>query len=184
MTLSRETLDGILNDNSYFGSTVGRVANRVANAVFKVDDKVGCPCLVIDHVHWAPSPLLPSQFEHLCCPSDAGASRQEYKLEANNGPNHLHGGPKGLDKVVWTAQVLPAGEEGKERVGVRFSYVSPDGDEGYPGELHVQVGHMRRMGEERGDGGQGGSRVVVLADLADRGARCVDPFREIEREGG
>lgn len=45
VTLSRETLDGILNDNRYFGSTVGRVANRVANAVFKVDDKVGCTCL-------------------------------------------------------------------------------------------------------------------------------------------
>lgn len=93
--------------------------------------------------HGALFPSSPPK-SRTCRPSDAGASRQEYKLEANNGPNHLHGGPKGLDKVVWKAEVLPAGEEGKERVGVKFSYVSPDGDEGYPGELHVQVGHMRR----------------------------------------
>jgi hypothetical protein len=108
-------------------------------------------------VHWAPSPLFPSQFKGLYRPSDAGESCQEYKLEANNGPNHLHGGPKGLDKVVWTAQVLPAGEEGKERVGVRFSYVSPDGDEGYPGELHVQVGHTQGRGGGGGAGVWGGS---------------------------
>ncbi|WP_223589050.1 aldose epimerase family protein [Neobacillus bataviensis] len=56
---------------------------------------------------------------------------QSYTLAKNDGNNHLHGGIKGLDKVVWDAEVM---EE-----GVRFSYFSPDGDEGYPGNLHIQV---------------------------------------------
>ncbi len=58
-----------------------------------------------------------------------------YKLAVNNGPNHLHGGLKGFDKVVWKAEVLPA----KEGQAVKFTYRSPDGEEGYPGNLDVTV---------------------------------------------
>lgn len=62
---------------------------------------------------------------------------REYTLAVNNGPNHLHGGEKrSLDKVVWKA------EETQGRNGepvVRFSYTSPDGEEGYPGTLRVVV---------------------------------------------
>lgn len=61
---------------------------------------------------------------------------KEYSLAVNNGPNHLHGGTeKSLDKVIWKANPF-ANERGQ---GVRFSYISPDGEEGYPGELSVQV---------------------------------------------
>jgi aldose 1-epimerase len=59
----------------------------------------------------------------------------EYTLAANDGPNHLHGGVKGFDKYVWKAEPL----EGDGFVGVRFSHVSPDGDEGYPGTLSATV---------------------------------------------
>lgn len=55
-----------------------------------------------------------------------------YKLAANQPPNHLHGGRKGFDKVLWRARPLPG-------AAVRFDYTSPDGEEGYPGELRVTV---------------------------------------------
>ena len=56
-----------------------------------------------------------------------------YELATNNGPNHLHGGNKGFDKVLWTAAPV----EGKN--AVTFTRTSPDGEEGYPGNLQVQV---------------------------------------------
>jgi aldose 1-epimerase len=55
-----------------------------------------------------------------------------YSLAINNGANHLHGGLKGFDKKVWDTLVLPDG-------GVQMSIVSPDGEEGYPGNLSVRV---------------------------------------------
>lgn len=60
----------------------------------------------------------------------------EYKVAANNGKNHIHGGLKAFDKKVWDARVLPASDE---EVAVEFSCLSPDGDEGYPGNLRVTV---------------------------------------------
>src|ERR1041385_5661682 len=59
----------------------------------------------------------------------------EYKLAVNNGDNTLHGGLKGFDKVVWT------GKEMKTKAGpaVALTYLSKDGEEGYPGNLNVRV---------------------------------------------
>jgi aldose 1-epimerase len=54
-----------------------------------------------------------------------------YKLAANDGPNTLHGGTKGFDKVVWTAMDIST----KDTPGVEMRYVSKDMEEGYPGEL-------------------------------------------------
>ena len=59
----------------------------------------------------------------------------EYKLAVNNGENHLHGGIKGFDKVVWTG-VARSTKGGPEIV---LTYLSKDGDEGYPGNLKVTV---------------------------------------------
>lgn len=60
---------------------------------------------------------------------------KEYKLATNNGPNALHGGIKGFDKVIWTAKVVSR----PEGPAVQFHYTSPDGEEGYPGTLKVNV---------------------------------------------
>ena len=58
---------------------------------------------------------------------------KDYQLAKNNGPNHLHGGKVGFDKVVWSAKILEVG------TGVTFTLRSPDGDEGYPGNLISKV---------------------------------------------
>ncbi len=59
-----------------------------------------------------------------------------YQLAVNNGPNHLHGGVKEpLAKVIWQGKQV----EVKDAQAVRFTYTSPDGQEGYPGTLNVAV---------------------------------------------
>jgi aldose 1-epimerase len=98
VVLSLDSLQDYLDRHPYFGSTVGRYANRIAKGRFSLLGK-------------------------------------EYKLATNNGPNHLHGGNKGFDKVVWSAEpVKTAGA-----AGLVFTHESPDGDEGYPGKLNVKA---------------------------------------------
>lgn len=58
-----------------------------------------------------------------------------YKLAANNGPNHLHGGLRGFDRQVWASEAFEKGDQ----CCMRFRLTSPDGDEGYPGKLDVTV---------------------------------------------
>jgi aldose 1-epimerase len=60
----------------------------------------------------------------------------EYKLAANNGKNHLHGGRAGFASKHWRGQALPS-KPGES--AVQFSYTSKDGEEGYPGNLDVKV---------------------------------------------
>jgi aldose 1-epimerase len=98
VVLGFDSLEGYLTRHPYFGSTVGRVANRVAGGKFSLDGN-------------------------------------DYSLAVNNGPNSLHGGLKGFDRVVWKAEdVSSPGEP-----AVKFTYRSPDGEEGYPGNLDVAV---------------------------------------------
>lgn len=60
---------------------------------------------------------------------------QVYDLAKNNGPNHLHGGLAGFDKKLWDATSF----DNADGIGVALTYVSPDGEEGYPGTLTSKV---------------------------------------------
>jgi aldose 1-epimerase len=82
----------------FVGATIGRYANRIANARFRL-----------------------------------GA--REFALAANDGANHLHGGPRGFQIRTWSSRPVDDGE----RAGVRFEHASADGEEGYPGALAAGV---------------------------------------------
>jgi len=98
VVLGYPDLTGYLTMPQYFGSTVGRFANRIAGARFSLDGTT-------------------------------------YSLPANDSANSLHGGTRGFDKVVWTVDEITSGPV----ASVSLSYVSPDGEEGYPGTLNVRV---------------------------------------------
>lgn len=66
----------------------------------------------------------------------------EYSLPTNDGPNSLHGGNVGFDKRAWKAQQI----DGDSGVGVEMTYRSPDGEEGYPGNLDVTVRYTLAAG--------------------------------------
>ncbi|KAK4119097.1 galactose mutarotase-like protein [Parathielavia appendiculata] len=112
----------------YFGETIGRVANRIKGA--KLDGLNG---------------------------------GQTYTLAANNGPNNLHGGNVGWGKKIWNGgtpvgvRKIPGieGLEGGE--SVKFTLVSQDGDEGFPGTVEVSV--VYTVGKQVQDG----KEVIVLA---------------------
>lgn len=96
VVLGYANLADYLAKPQYFGSTVGRFANRIARGRFVLDGR-------------------------------------SYQLATNNGPNSLHGGLRGFDKVLWKVDRVSRGVS----AAVTFSYVSPDGEEGYPGTLTV-----------------------------------------------
>ncbi|HEY6802491.1 MAG TPA: aldose epimerase family protein [Pyrinomonadaceae bacterium] len=62
---------------------------------------------------------------------------ETYQLAQNNGANHLHGGPHGFDKRVWSAHAEESGAE----VVLQLSYLSKDGEENYPGDLLAKVNY-------------------------------------------
>ena len=81
-------------------AVIGRVANRIANARFSIDDV-------------------------------------EYRVTVNNrGKHHIHGGDRGFARVVWDAVALPLTEN---EAGVRLTYLSVDGEDGYPGNVTATV---------------------------------------------
>lgn len=59
----------------------------------------------------------------------------EFQLTANEDPNHLHGGKQGFNSVIWKTEFI----EQDDAIGLRFSYLSRDGEEGYPGNLDTDI---------------------------------------------
>ncbi|MDR2910469.1 MAG: galactose mutarotase [Bacteroidales bacterium] len=92
-----DNIDAIIKGDLFGGATIGRFANRIANAKFTLDGI-------------------------------------EYKLPENNRPNTLHGGPNGWYVKVWDAEILKS-----KNPTVKFTYISPDMEEGFPGTVNVSV---------------------------------------------
>lgn len=91
-----KTVEEFVNSTEpYFGATIGRFGNRIANGKFSIDGR-------------------------------------EYTLFTNNGPNTLHGGKKGFQAVVWNARQV------NDSI-LELTYLSKDGEEGFPGNLNVKV---------------------------------------------
>lgn len=98
-TLGFDNIADYEKNNSYFGATIGRVGNRIANSSFNIGDTT-------------------------------------YELTTNaNGCNSLHGGLIGFDKVMWSYKTF----NNSNSAGVIFKYKSSDGEEGFPGNLDVEV---------------------------------------------
>lgn len=99
VVLGFDNLQGYLGPNDpFFGATIGRYANRIANGRFTLDGKT-------------------------------------YHIPINDGPNALHGGPNGFDKQIWHGKLLKT----DEGYAAELTYFSPDGQEGFPGNMHVTV---------------------------------------------
>ncbi|NYF34111.1 aldose epimerase family protein [Sphingopyxis sp. JAI108] len=96
VALGYDNLADYIDQPQYFGSTVGRFANRLAGGRFKLDGKT-------------------------------------WQTPVNNGANALHGGTLGFDKVLWEVTSVKSGPT----ASVTLRYVSPDGDQGYPGTMTV-----------------------------------------------
>ena len=94
IVLGYDTVEGYVKQTAHFGASIGRYANRIADARFTLDGHT-------------------------------------YQLAKNDGPNALHGGPMGFEKHLWTVVEVKSGPT----ASVTLRYVSPDGDEGYPGTL-------------------------------------------------
>lgn len=98
VALGYDSAKEYVGGKGFYGSTVGRYANRIAKGKFSLDGK-------------------------------------DYQLSVNNGENTLHGGPGGFHNVTWNAKEITT-YEGK---GIELSYLSKDGEEGYPGNLNAKV---------------------------------------------
>lgn len=107
----------------------------------KVPDRIGTPADVVAGFDTLNGYLLPSdpyfgaligRYANRIANGTFTLDGVRYTLAKNNGPNSLHGGLRGFDKVVWTAR--PLGDQ-----SVQLTYLSKDGEEGYPGNLSVTV---------------------------------------------
>ena len=94
VVLGFDGLDGYVGEHPYFGTIIGRVANRTSGASFIIDGR-------------------------------------QYDIPKNENENNLHSGPHGFDRVNWVGEI-----DGNTLV---LSHTSPDGHQGFPGELHAEL---------------------------------------------
>ncbi len=103
----------------------GHVANITANCASLDDYEHRSPCFG----------ALIGRYANRIAGGRFSLDGQVYNLPLNNGPNHIHGGPKGFDKQVWRAEPVQV----HDLVGLKLTYTSVDGENGYPGNLKCTV---------------------------------------------
>jgi len=141
-----KTADG--KDVSLFTLTNGIVQVKITNyggtiTELRVPDKQGTPCDIVlgfgrleDYVSSSPYfGCIVGRYANRIAKGRFKLDGVEYTLATNDGPNHLHGGVKGFDKVVWEAKT----SRGQDSVWLILQYNSRDGEEGYPGNLATTV---------------------------------------------
>ncbi len=102
----------------------GRIDNVVLNYANPADYMADDPCMG----------KIPGRYANRIANGHFTIDGQEYRLAINNGPNALHGGPTGFQNRIWEVHIIPG--------GVRFTYTSSDGEEGYPGNLTVTAEYV------------------------------------------
>jgi len=103
----------------------GRLDNLTANCASLADYEDRSPCFG----------AVIGRYANRIAKGKFSLDGRQYSLPLNGGPNHIHGGPRGFDKQVWTAEPL----QGADFVGLKLTYTSKDGENGYPGNLHATV---------------------------------------------
>jgi len=96
-----DNFQDLATKSPYYGATIGRVANRIANGQFSIG--------VVN-----------------------------YKTPINSPPNTLHGGIKAFDKEIWDTHIM----EAEDQCTIEFRYYSPDGEEGFPGNLDTKLTYV------------------------------------------
>jgi aldose 1-epimerase len=86
---------------------------------------------------------------------------ETYELEKNENGNHLHGGLRGFSHVLWDADII----EKENEAGIQFSYLSPDGEEGYPGTVQVKITYTLNNDNEFSIHYQANSDKTTLLNL-------------------
>ncbi len=123
VVLGFDTLASYLDEHPYFGSLIGRYANRIARGRFTLAER-------------------------------------PYSLAVNDGVNHLHGGPHGFHRALWQAQPISARD-----AQLALTYRSVDGEEGYPGNLDVEVRYTLTNTDELEIGYQARSDAPTIVNL-------------------
>ena len=113
---------GILEVN--VPNKMGRIENVALGYAKPSDYMADGPCMG----------KIPGRYANRIAAGRFSLDGKEYRLAVNNGPNHLHGGPTGFQNRLWDSCITPD--------GVRFTYVSEDGEEGYPGQLTVTADYQ------------------------------------------
>ena len=86
----------------------------------------------------APAAAVIGRFANRIAKARFQLDGKEYSLPANSGPHHIHGGRKNFSKVIWKREVVPPADG----CALRLRYLSPDGEEGFPGNLDVRVTYI------------------------------------------